>query len=107
MYELVVKKERYWFNNDETEQIQKLNAPYEQAVSLETMIECLYHKPSSGDKAMFVGTKEIRENLKKRFPTLDDKSLTSVSIGKAMRELEFEKSRHKSGFVYSVVSSVA
>lgn len=103
VYELTVKKERFWFNNDETEQILRLNAPYEQVASLEMMIETLYRKPKDDEKCVYVTTKEIRATMKKRFPTVDDKTLNSISIGKAMRELEFEKVRHSNGFVYPVV----
>lgn len=50
LYEVRDAKLRYWHTNEETQRIQELNAPYEQTLDLEQMIDCMFRKPQGNEK---------------------------------------------------------
>lgn len=91
VYELCVKKARYWFTNEETQRIQKLNAPYQATMSLEQMIGSCYRMPEDGEPCRKVDIDEVRKVIKDQYPSVKDTSLTSIKIGLVMRSMNFEK----------------
>lgn len=104
-HEIVSDHARYWFTNDETLQIQHLNASFEQQLDLEQMISIYYKCPQEGHekKAKTVTTSEIRQLLKADFPNVPERNFTSEKIGRTMKALEFPKKKTNTGVTYSVV----
>lgn len=93
---------RYWFTNDETKQIQSLNAPYEQVGSLRDMIACCFRHPRSEELPTMMNVVDMVAMMKRRFPNASDLELSTVKLGCALRAMDFEKCRNKNGTFYNV-----
>lgn len=103
LYELRVEKARYWFNDEETKRIQAMNTPYQRDLDIRQMIALCYRKPEKDDDVKEVGTTEIQDKLHLMFPTVAMPQISSVKIGKAMKELDFERQRTRRGSKYNLV----
>ena len=85
LYEVRDEKLRYWYTNEETLRIQELNAPYEQTLDLEQMIDCMFRKPQGNEKHGAFTSLDIRKILKQQYPDVADSQINSIKIGKAKR----------------------
>ena len=88
LYEVRDEKLRYWYTNEETQRIQELNAPYEQTLDLEQMIDCMFRKPQGNEKHGAFTSLDIRKILKQQYPDVADSQINSIKIGKAMKEMK-------------------
>ena len=108
LYEVRDEKLRYWYTNEETQRIlQELNAPYEQTLDLEQMIDCMFRKPQGNEKHGFFTSLDIRKILKQQYPDVADSQLNSIKIGKAMKEMKVARVKSKRGVSYSLVKLAA
>ena len=107
LYEVRDEKLRYWYTNEETLRIQELNAPYEQTLDLEQMIDCMFRKPQGNEKHGAFTSLDIRKILKQQYPDVADNQLNSIKIGKAMKEMKVARVKSKRGVSYSLVQLAA
>lgn len=107
LYEVRDEKLRYWYTNEETLRIQELNAPYEQTLDLEQMIDCMFRKPQGNEKHEAFTSLDIRKILKQQYPDVADSQLNSIKIGKAMKEMKVARVKSKRGVSYSLVKLAA
>lgn len=107
LYEVRDEKLRYWYTNEETLRIQELNAPYEQTLDLEQMIDCMFRKPQGNEKHGAFTSLDIRKILKQQYPDVADSQLNSIQIGKAMKEMKVARVKSKRGVSYSLVKLAA
>ncbi len=107
LYEVRDEKQRYWYTNEETQRIQELNAPYEQTLDLEQMIDCMFRKPQGNEKHGAFTSLDIRKILKQQYPDVADSQLNSIKIGKAMKEMKVARLKSKRGVSYSLVKLAA
>ncbi len=107
LYEVRDEKLRYWYTNEETLRIQELNAPYEQTLDLEQMIDCMFRKPQGNEKHGAFTSLDIRKILKQQYPDVADSQLNSIKIGKAMKEMKVARVKSKRGVSYSLVQLAA
>ena len=107
LYEVRDEKLRYWYTNDETQRIQELNAPYEQTLDLEQMIDCMFRKPQGNEKHGAFTSLDIRKILKQQYPDVADSQINSIKIGKAMKEMKVARVKSKRGVSYSLVKLAA
>ena len=107
LYEVRDEKLRYWYTNEETLRIQELNAPYEQTLDLEQMIDCMFRKPQGNEKHGAFTSLDIRKILKQQYPDVADSQLNSIKIGKAMKEMKVARVKSKRGVSYSLVKLAA
>ena len=107
LYEVRDEKLRYWYTNDETLRIQELNAPYEQILDLEQMIDCMFRKPQGNEKHEAFTSLDIRKILKQQYPDVADSQINSIKIGKAMKEMKVARVKSKRGVSYSLVKLAA
>lgn len=107
LYEVRDEKLRYWYTNEETLRIQELNAPYEQTLDLEQMIDCMFRKPQGNEKHGAFTSLDIRKILKQQYPDVADNQLNSIKIGKAMKEMKVARVKSKRGVSYSLVKLAA
>ncbi len=107
LYEVRDEKLRYWYTNEETLRIQELNAPYEQTLDLEQMIDCMFRKPQGNEKHGAFTSLDIRKILKQQYPDVADSQLNSIKIGMAMKEMKVARVKSKRGVSYSLVKLAA
>lgn len=107
LYEVRDAKLRYWYTNEETLRIQELNAPYEQTLDLEQMIDSMFRKPQGNEKHGAFTSLDIRKLLKQQYPDVADSQLNSIKIGKAMKEMKVARVKSKRGVSYSLVKLAA
>ena len=107
LYEVRDEKLRYWYTNEETQRIQELNAPYEQTLDLEQMIDCMFRKPQGNEKHGAFTSLDIRKILKQQYPDVADSQINSIKIGKAMKEMKVARVKSKRGVSYSLVKLAA
>lgn len=107
LHEVRDEKLRYWYTNVETQRIQELNAPYEQTLDLEQMIDCTFRKPHGNEKHGSFTSLDIRKILKQQYPNVHDNQFNSIKIGKAMKEMKVAKVRSKRGISYSLIQLAA
>ena len=107
LYEVRDEKLRYWYSNEETLRIQELNAPYEQTLDLEQMIDCMFRKPQGNEKHGAFTSLDIRKILKQQYPDVADSQLNSIKIGKAMKEMKVARVKSKRGVSYSLIKLAA
>lgn len=107
LHEVRDEKLRYWYTNEETQRIQELNAPYEQTLDLEQMIDCMFRKPQGSEKHGVFTSLDIRKILKQQYPDVADSQLNSIKIGKAMKEMKVARVKSKRGVSYSLVQLAA
>ena len=107
LHEVRDEKLRYWYTNEETLRIQELNAPYEQTLDLEQMIDCMFRKPQGNEKHGAFTSLDIRKILKQQYPDVTDSQLNSIKIGKAMKEMKVARVKSKRGVSYSLVQLAA
>jgi len=107
LYEVRDEKLRYWYTNEETLRIQELNAPYEQTLDLEQMIDCMFRKPQGNEKHGAFTSLDIRKILKQQYPDVADSQINSIKIGKAMKEMKVARVKSKRGVSYSLVKLAA
>ena len=107
LHEVREEKMRYWFTNEETLRIQKLNLPYQESLDLEAMIDNFYRKPSPGEHGNSLTSLEIRKTLLAEYPHIAISNLSSEKIGMALREMNVKKTRSKKGVAYSLIRRVA
>lgn len=107
LHEVRDEKFRYWYTNEETQRIQELNAPYEQTLDLEQMIDCMFRKPQGNEKHGAFTSLDIRKILKQQYPDVADSQLNSIKIGKAMKEMKVARVKSKRGVSYSLIQLAA
>ena len=107
LHEVRDEKLRYWYTNEETQRIQELNAPYEQTLDLEQMIDCMFRKPQGSEKHGVFTSLDIRKILKQQYPDVADSQLNSIKIGKAMKEMKVARVKSKRGVSYSLIQLAA
>lgn len=107
LHEVRDEKLRYWYTNEETLRIQELNAPYEQTLDLEQMIDCMFRKPQGNEKHGAFTSLDIRKILKQQYPDVADSQINSIKIGKAMKEMKVARVKSKRGVSYSLVKLAA
>ena len=107
LYEVRDEKLRYWYTNEETQRIQELNAPYEQTLDLEQMIDCMFRKPHGNEEHGAFTSLDIRKILKQQYPDVADSQINSIKIGKAMKEMKVARVKSKRGVSYSLVKLAA
>ena len=107
LHEVRDEKLRYWYTNEETLRIQELNAPYEQTLDLEQMIDCMFRKPQGNEKHGAFTSLDIRKILKQQYPDVADSQINSIKIGKAMKEMKVARVKSKRGVSYSLVQLAA
>ena len=107
LYEVRDEKLRYWYTNEETLRIQELNAPCEQTLDLEQMIDCMFRKPQGNEKHGAFTSLDIRKILKQQYPDVADSQINSIKIGKAMKEMKVARVKSKRGVSYSLVQLAA
>ncbi len=91
VYEVVEKNERFWFTNEETDRIMKLNAPFQQVKGIEQMIESCVAHLDEGSEKVYITTDDIIRKVKEIYPKADASKLSKVKVGRVMKELGFTK----------------
>ena len=85
VWEVVEKKERFWFTNEETIRIMTLNAPFQKIQGIEQMIASCVAPISEGSAEEYLSTADIIEKVKSIFPYADHSKLSAVKVGRVMK----------------------
>ncbi len=99
----IMDGQRYWLNDDETQELIAHNQPFHQLDSLEEMVRSLFRKPEEGDAAVTLPVWEIVTMLQKCYNGVLSSRATSIQVGKILKGLGFQACRAKGGNSYVVV----
>ena len=103
LYEVREKKAPYWFNNEEVARIQQLNIEFTEKKDMAEMISVCFRKPQEGDQVKTMNSQQMLQVIQSKYPSLKINHSTKVSLGRAMKELEFDHTEHSHIAYYKVV----
>ncbi len=105
--EVCVKKMKYWFDAEETRQLQIDNVPFQREVSIDEMVDACFQKPSNGEQAKEYSMNEIVELVVMRYPHLKCNQSLKMRLGSALRKHGFALRYHNTGNSYVLVPKKA
>ena len=105
--ELKEKQLRYWFTNQETAEIQNVNAQFQAEQDLGLMLETCFRHQKNGEEVKMVPVKTIIETLTREFPLVRKTHSFSIHVGMKLKEMGFEMKFYKGHSFYNVVPRVA
>ena len=91
----------YWFNAEETQQIQAQNAAFMRVDSLSEMVEMTFQQPAEGEDC-WLSVDEIVTRLQQAFPTLTRTNNTNRELGRILHEKGFAYKKAKACAKYNV-----
>ncbi|MBO4840937.1 MAG: DUF3874 domain-containing protein [Bacteroidaceae bacterium] len=103
LYELREQKAPYWFNNEEVARIQELNIEFAEKKDLAEILAVCFRKPKDGDVVSTMNSNQVLQMIQKEYPSIRINHSTKVSLGRAMKELEFDHTEHSHVAYYKVV----
>ena len=103
LYELREQKAPYWFNNEEVARIQELNIEFAEKKDIAEMISACFRKPMEGDVASTMNSNQVLQMIQKEYPSIRINHSTKVSLGRAMKEMEFDHTEHSHVAYYKVI----
>lgn len=106
LYELREQKARYWFNEEETRNIQDANLPYQKELNLQDMITYVFRKPLGDETGETFTSAQIQQHLLSSFPRVKTSQISCIKIGKVMKTLEVDRHRDKHNTYYSLIKTV-
>ena len=98
--ELTVQQKRYWFNNDETKQIQKDNLPFQSVSDVREMVSACFSKPDAGQEGDEYTMNEIVELIAVRYPFVTCNMSMKMRVGAELRKMGYQVRHHKTGNSY-------
>jgi len=98
---------RYWFEPEETRQIQLDNAQFEHVMEIDDIVRACFRKPNANEMGRDYSLNEIMELITMRYPHLTCNTATKVRVGVAMRKRGFEQHRHHRGTCYVLIAKQA
>ena len=98
---------RYWFEPEETRQIQLDNAQFEHVMEIDDIVRACFRKPNANEMGRDYSLNEIMELITMRYPHLTCSTATKVRVGVAMRKRGFEQHRHHRGTCYVLIAKQA
>jgi len=101
--EVCERKMRYWFTQEETQQIMMDNVPFQREVDIDEMLDACFVKPQSADQGRELTINEIVEHIVMRYPYLTCNMALKMKLGGALKRRGFVQRRHNSGNSYIVV----
>ena len=103
LYEVREQKAPYWFNNAEVARIQELNIGFTEKKDMADMISVCFRKPKEGDLVKAMNSQQMLQVIQREYPSLKINHSAKVSLGRAMKELEFDHTEHSHVAYYKVV----
>ena len=94
---------RYWFEPEETRQIQLDNEQFEHVLELDDIVQACFRKPKANETARDYTMNEIIELITMRYPHVECGPSLKVRVGVAMRKRGFEQHRHHRGTGYVLI----
>lgn len=107
MEEVTVMKKRYWFNSDETRQIQLDNVPFQRQVDVCEMVDACFCKPKAGQEGDEYSMNDIVELIAIRYPFVTCNMALKMRVGSELRRQGYQLRHHKSGNSYVVKPKMA
>ena len=98
--EVVVQKKRYWFDADETRQIQLDNVPFQHEVDIHEMVNACFVKPKSADDGCVYSMNEIVELIAMRYPYVSCNMAMKMRVGGVLRKMGYAVRHNKKGNSY-------
>lgn len=101
--EVCEREMRYWFEPEETRQIQLDNEQFEHVLELDDIVQACFRKPKANETARDYTMNEIIELITMRYPHVECGPSLKVRVGVAMRKRGFEQHRHHRGTGYVLI----
>lgn len=105
--EVCEKKMKYWFDAEETRQLQIDNVPFQREVSVDEMVDVCFQKPANGEQAKEYSMNEIVEIVAMRYPHVKCNMSLKMRLGSALRKHGFTLRHHNTGNSYVLVPKKA
>lgn len=93
----------YWFDNQQVDEMQRFNLQFQQNEDYDKMIQCTFRRPQNEGEAEFLSMSEIEGRMLSLFPNLKDVPHLSITIGKNLSAMGYERKRTKRGVAYGIV----
>ena len=105
--EVCVRGMRYWFNADETRQIQLDNVPFQRVVDVDEMLRACFHKPHTAEGEHEFSMDEIVEFIVMRYPHVQCNMSLKMKVGSALKRMGYPHRHHKTGNSYVLMPKKA
>jgi hypothetical protein len=93
---------RYWFNDEENEQIQAWNLQFTKPTSIAIMLGTIMTKPKNEKDGEMMFLSDIVKQVASKYKSFDINSGASVKIGSYLSQRNFECERKSNGMAYRV-----
>ena len=90
LYELLVQKSPYWYNNTEVARIQELNLNYMEKKDIADIISICFRKPEPGEPSKSMNCDKLLEIITSEYPSVKVNHSTKIHLGRAMKTLGYE-----------------
>jgi len=101
--EVCEREMRYWFEPEETRQIQLDNAQFEHVMEIDDIVQACFRKPKVNETGREYSMAEIMELITMLYPHVVSSTSVKVRVGVAMRKRSFEQHRHHRGTSYVLI----
>lgn len=105
--EVSEQKMRYWFSNEEVKRVQEMNLQFMSMTDIPDMVKCCFRKPLDKESVMPLSSDKIIAVIAKEFPHMKVNHGTKVLVGRALKELGFERKEMHNGMLYYAVPNSA
>ena len=87
--------ERYWFTAEETVCIQRANAPFQNTLDVEAMLDACFRKPKDDEFAGIMTINEIAYTIARQYPCIEVNHSLKIKLGQILTKRGFlRKERH-------------
>lgn len=92
---------RYWFINDEVKEIEQANAPYQQGIDIDMIVNEVVVDPNNWKDGKSKTMEEIMSEISARYPRFDSSRKQALLLGAKLRTLGFRITKSRSGLLYN------
>ena len=104
LYEVREQKAPYWFNNVEVKRIQELNQDYMMQKDIGQIVQACFRHPKADELPKLMDSQQLLTAIQQDYPSVVISHSMKVQLGRAMKELGYERTLHGNVARYKVVS---
>ena len=92
---------RYWFINDEVKEIEQANAPYQQGIDIDMIVNEVVVDPNNWKDGKSKTMEEIMSEISARYPRFNSSRKQALLLGAKLRTLGFRITKSRRGLLYN------
>ena len=103
LYEVQEQKAPYWFNNEEVKRVQELNHDYMMHKDIGQIVQACFRRPKDDEQPKLMDSQQLLMAIQQDYPSVVISHSMKVQLGRAMKELGYERTLHNNIARYKVM----